>query len=62
MLYGDTASVLRDGSDILELIGEEQKDTRGECGVRNYNIGDDPAVDGVYTPEVCPITFLLNTL
>ena len=47
MLYGDTANVLRDGSDILELIGEEQKDTRGKYDVREYSIGGDPDVDSV---------------
>ena len=32
-LYGDTSTVLGDGRDILELIGEEKEDPRGQYGV-----------------------------
>ena len=32
-LYGDTSTVLGDGRDILELIGEEKEDPRGQYGM-----------------------------
>ena len=47
MLYGDTSKVLGDGGDILELIGEEQDDPRGQFGVRKYSIVSETDVEGL---------------
>ena len=40
-LYGDTSTVLGDGRDILELIGEEKEDPRGQYGVSIVGNGDE---------------------
>ena len=40
-LYGDTSTVLGDGRDILELIGEEKEDPRGQYGVKIHSIVGD---------------------
>ena len=47
-LYGDTSTVLGDGRGILELIGEEKEDPRGQYGVRKHSIvGNGDEVEGL---------------
>ena len=37
-LYGDTAEVLREGQDIIELIGGEKKDPWLQYGTKKYSV------------------------
>ena len=48
MLYGDTATVLGNGSDVSELT-KEQWDTSGQYGMRIYNIGEDPTDNSLHS-------------
>ena len=52
MLYGDTSKVLGDGGDILELIGEEQEDPRGQFGVKKHSVIIETDVGGLHSKGV----------